>query len=110
MAELSVQFDLEVALPEALWACKEAVAGMDWHVASMEPERLVLTKGLRLSADSLARIEVRLARAGPLATTVDLNGKIPWAFGPWYDSTLRSLMNALQNAIEVAARRSASQH
>ncbi len=103
MTELSDQFRLDVPLEDASWACREAVARMDWQLEAIEPHRLVLKKGLRLD---LFRIEVLLSEAGPDATTVMFNGKLPLGIGPWDKRTLRSLMNTLQNAIEVAARRS----
>lgn len=103
MTELSDQFRLDVPLEDASWACREAVAGMDWQLEAIDPHRLVLKKGLRLD---LFRIEVLLSEAGRDATTVLFNGKLPLGFGPWDKRTLRSLMNTLQNAIEVAARRS----
>ncbi len=103
MTELSDQFRLDVPLEDASWACREAVASMDWQLEAIEPHRLVLKKGLRLD---LFRIEVLLSEAGPDATTVMFNGKLPLGIGPWDKRTLRSLMNTLQNAIEVAARRS----
>jgi hypothetical protein len=76
---------------------------MDWQLEAIEPHRLVLKEGLRLD---LFRIEVLLSEAGRDATTVLFNGKLLLGFGPWDKRTLRSLMNTLENAIEVAARRS----
>jgi hypothetical protein len=103
MTELSDQFRLDVPVEDASWACREAIASMDWQLEAIEPHRLVLKKGLRLD---LFRIEVLLSDAGPDATTVMFTGELRWGFGPWDKRTLRSLMNTLQNAIEVAARRS----
>ena len=106
MTELSDQFRLDVPLEDASWACREAVASMDWQLESIEPHRLVLKKGLRLD---LFRIEVLLSEAGPDVTTVTLNGRLRLGFGRWDKRTLRSLINTLRNAIEVAARRSPKQ-
>jgi hypothetical protein len=106
MTELSDRFRLDVPLKDASWACREAVASMDWQLEAIEPHRLVLKKGLRLDVFG---IEVLLSEAGPEATTVVLNGRLPWGFGRWDKRTLRSLMNTLRNAIEVAARRSQKQ-
>jgi len=99
------EFRLALPLESASWACREAVAGMDWHLESVEPHRLVLKKGLRLATGSLARIEVLLSAAGPDATVITLIGKLPWGFGPWDARTLRSLMTGVRNAVEVAAER-----
>ena len=109
MTQLSDRFRLDIPLEDASWACREAVASMDWNLESIEPHRLVLKKGMRLATESLSRIEVLLSEAGPDATTVTLNRKLPGGFGRWYARTLRSLMNTLQNAVEVAARRSPTQ-
>lgn len=110
MTQLSDQFRLDIPLEEASWACREAVASMDWPlVESIEPRRLVLKKGARIATGSLTRIEVLLSETGPEATTVTLNAKLPWGIGRWDRRTLRSLMNTLQNAVEVAARRSQGQ-
>ena len=45
MTKLSDQFQLDVPLEDASWACREAVARMDWHLDSIEPHRLVLKRG-----------------------------------------------------------------
>jgi hypothetical protein len=103
----SDEFRLDLPLESASWICREAVVGLDWLPESIEPNRLVLKKGLRLASGSLSRIEVLLSAAGPDATTVTLNGKLPWGIGPWDERTLRSLMNGVRNAIEVAAARRA---
>ncbi len=105
MTEITNQFQLEVPLEDASWACREAVVGLDWPLLeSIEPRRLVLKRGLRLATGSASTIEVLLSEAGPDATTVTLNGKLVWGFGRWDERTMRSLMNTVQNAIEVAAR------
>jgi hypothetical protein len=56
----------------------------------------------------MSRIEVLLSEDGPDGTTITMNGKYPGGFGRWDERTLRSLMNSVRNAIEVAARRSAA--
>jgi hypothetical protein len=110
MTEISDQFRLDIPLEDASWACREAVVSLDWPLLeSIEPHRLVLKKGLRIATGSLSRIEVLLSEDGPDATTVTLNGKFPWGIGRWDERTLRSLMNTVQNAIEVAARGSPKQ-
>ncbi len=101
----SDEFRLELPLESASWVCREAVVGLDWLPESIEPNRLVLKKGLRLATGSLSRIEVLLSEAGPDATTVTLNGKLPWGIGPWDERTLRGLLNGVRNAVEVAAER-----
>ena len=104
MTKLSDQLQLDVPLEDASWACREAVASMDWHLDSIEPHRLVLRRSVLLDP---VTIEVLLSEAGPAATTVTLNGKLAWGFVPWDKRTLRGLMNSVRNAVEVAARRSA---
>ncbi len=106
MTEISDHFPLDVPLDDASWACREAVAPMDWYLESIEPHRFVLKKGVRFGTGSLSRIEILLAETGPSTTSVTLNGRSPAGFGRWDKRTLRSLMNTVQNAIEVAARRS----
>ena len=106
MTTASDEFRLELPLEFASWACREAVASMDWHLDSIEPHRLVLKKSVLLDP---VTIEVLLSEAGPDATTVTLNGKLAWGFGPWDKRTLRSLMNSVRNAVEFAARRSTHQ-
>ena len=106
MIELSDEFRLDAPLEDASWTCRDAVANMDWQLEAIEPQRLVLKKGLRLD---LFRIEVLLSEAGPDATTVTFRGRLRGGFGPWDKRTLRSLMNTLRNAIEVAARKSHKQ-
>ncbi len=106
MTELSDQFQLDVPLEDASWACREAVARMDWHLDSIEPHRLVLKRSVLLDP---VTIEVLLSEAGPDATTVTLNGRLRMGFVPWDKRTLRGLMNSLRNAVEVAARRSTHQ-
>jgi hypothetical protein len=101
----SDEFLLELPLEAAYWVCREAVAGMDWHVDSIEPHRLALKRSFGFLNMSESRIEVLLSEAGPDATTVTLHGKLSWGIGRWDMRTLRSLMNALRNAVEVAARR-----
>ncbi len=101
------EFRLELPLESASWVCREAVVGLDWLPESIEPDRLVLKKGMRLATGSLSRVEVLLSAAGPDATTVTLNGKLPWGIGAWDERTLRGLMNGVRNAIEVAAERRA---
>jgi hypothetical protein len=106
MTELSDRFRLDLPLADASWACREAVAGMDWQLEAIEPNRLLLRKNLLLD---VFRVEVVLSEAGPEATAVTLNGKLPWGIGRWDRRYLRTMMNTLRNAIEVAARRSAGQ-
>ncbi len=105
MSRASDQFRLDVPLSSASWACREAVAGMDWHLEEIQPDRLVITKHLGLLHLETARIEVALDGAGPDASTVTLNGRLAWGIGRWDMRALSSLMNALRNAIEVAAER-----
>ena len=101
----SDEFRLELPLESASWACREAVAGMDWHLESIQPDRLVLTRSFGFLNMDEARIGVLLSDAGPEATTVTLNGKLSWGIGRWDMRTLTSLMNTVRNAVEVAARR-----
>lgn len=81
----------------------------DVSVESIEPRRLVLKKGLRFGTGSLSRIEVLLSEEDPDATTVTLNWKYPGGIGRTDERTVRSLMNTVQNAMEVLARRSPKQ-
>ena len=104
--KLSDQFLLDVPPEDASWACREAIASMDWDL-EFEPHRLVLRKDMGFLRDSL-KIEVLLSEADPDATTVRLNGKDPWGLGPWDKRRLSGQMNSLRNAVEVAARRSAA--
>ena len=108
MSTASDQFRLELALGPASWACREAVAGMDVHLESIQPDRLVVKKHFGFMNMDTARIEVVLSEAGPDATTVALDGKLSWGIGRWDMRTLTGLLNALRNAIEVAAERRAS--
>jgi hypothetical protein len=101
----SDEFRLELPLETAFWACREAVAAMDWHLESIEPNRLVLKRSFGFLNMSDARIEVLLSAGGPDATTITLLGKLSWGIGRWDMRTLRSLMNTVRNAVEVAARR-----
>ena len=105
--KLSDQFRLDVPLEDASWACREAIASMDWALESIEPHRLVLRKDTGFLRDPL-KIEVLLSEADPAATTVRFNGKDPWGFGPWDKRRLSGQMNSLRNAVAVAARRSAA--
>ena len=110
MTEVSDQFRLDVPLEDASWVCREAIVSLDWPLLeSIEPHRLVLKKGVRIATGSLSRIEVLLSEAGPEATSVTLNGKFPWGIGRRDERTLRSLMNTVRNATEVAARKSPKQ-
>jgi hypothetical protein len=104
--KLSDQFRLDIPLEDASWACREAIASMDWDLESIEPHRLVLRKDMGFLRDTL-KIEVLLSEADPDATTVRFNGKDPWGLGPWDKRHLSGQMNSLRNAVEVAARRSA---
>jgi hypothetical protein len=101
----SDEFRLELPLESASWACREAVASMDWHLESIQPDRLVLKRSFGFLNMSEARIGVLLSEAGPDATTVTLDGKLSWGIGRWDMRTLTSLMNTVRNAVEVAARR-----
>ena len=106
LMQLSDQFRLDVPLEDASWACREAVVSLDWPLLeSIEPHRLVLKKGVRIATGSLSSIEVLLSEADSDATIITLNGKFPWGIGRRDERTLRSLMNSVRNAIEVAARR-----
>ena len=83
---------------------------LDWPLLeSIEPNRVVLKKGLRFGTGSLARIEVLLSEEGADATAVTLNGRYPGGLGRTDERTLRSLMNTVRNAMEVLARRSRRQ-
>jgi hypothetical protein len=104
----SDEFRLELPLESATWACREAVASMDWHLEYIAPHRLVLKRSFGFLNMSEARIEILLSEAGPDATTVTLNGKLSWGIGRWDMRTLTSLMNTVRNAVEVAARSSSS--
>src|SRR5262249_31053845 len=109
MSEVTDRFRVNLPIDEAHWACREAVVALDWPLLeTIEPDRLVLKKGLRFATGSLSRIEVLLTQDGPDATTITLNGKYPGAVGRLDERTLRSLMNTVRNAVEVAAHRSAS--
>jgi hypothetical protein len=105
MTKLSDQFELDVPLDEASWACREAIAGMDWDLESIEPQRLVLRRRMTFARDP-AYIQVALSAAGPDATTVGFDARDPWGLGKWDRRNLGAQMNSLKNAIEVAARRS----
>jgi len=105
MSTASEQFRIDLPLESASWACREAVAGTDWHLEAIQPDRLQVKKNLGFLNADTARIEVVLSDAGPDATTVALNGKLSWGIGRWDRRALTSLMNALRNAIEVAAER-----
>ena len=105
MTKVSDQFRLEVPLEDASWACREAIAGMDWDLESIESHRLVLRRRMTFSRDP-SRIEVLVSEAGSDAATVSLNGEDPWGIGAWDRRNLRGQMNSLRNAVEVAARRS----
>jgi hypothetical protein len=105
MSRASDEFRLELPLESASWVCRDAIAGMDWHVESIQPRRLVLKRAFGFLNASEAKIEVLLAEAGADATTVTLNGKLSWGIGRWDMRTLKSLLNTLRNAVEVAARR-----
>jgi hypothetical protein len=105
MSRASDKFRLDLPLESASWACRDAIASMDWQLASIEPRRLVLKRAFGFLNSSEATVEVLLAEAGADATTVTLNGKLSWGIGRWDMRTLKSLMNTLRNAVEVAARR-----
>ena len=105
MSTASDEFRLELPLDSASWACREAVASLDWQLESIKPHRLMLKRSLGFLNMSEATIEVLLSEAGPDATTVALNGKLSWGIGRWDMRTLTSLMNTVRNAAEVAARR-----
>jgi hypothetical protein len=105
VTRLSDQFQLDVPLEEASWACREAIAGMDWDLESIEPHRLDLRRRMLIERDP-AYIQVVLSGAGPDAATVRLEARDPWGFGRWDRRNLGAQMNSLRNAIEVAARRS----
>lgn len=108
MTTVSDQFRLDVPLEDAFWASREAVMYLDWPLLeSIEPRRLVLKKGLRFGTGSFASVELLLTEEGPDATTITVNGKYPGGLGRTDERTLRSLLNAVRNAIEVTARRSA---
>jgi len=105
MTDVSDQFRLDVPVDEALWSCREAVVYLDWPLLeTIEPRRLVLKKGLRLGTGSLARMEMLLSEDGPDATSITLNAKYPGGIGRTDQRTVRSLMNSVQNAVEVLAR------
>lgn len=105
MTKLSDKFQLDLASDDASWACREAVAGMDWDLESIEPYRLVLRRRGTFARDP-AKIEVLLSEAGSHATSVRLDAQDPWGLGRWDRRNLSAQMNSLKNAIEVAARRS----
>jgi len=82
MSEVTDRFRVNLPIDEAHWACREAVVALDWPLLeTIEPDRLVLKKGLRFATGSLSRIEVLLTQDGPDATTITLNGKYPGAVG-----------------------------
>ena len=108
MTKLSDQFRLDVPLEDASWACREAIAGMDWDLESIEPQRLVLRRRMTFARDP-SKIEVLVSEAGPDAATISLDGHDPWGLGPWDRRNLQGQMNSLRNAVEVAARRSPKQ-
>ena len=108
MTKLSDQFRLDIPLEDASWACREAIASMDWDLESIEPHRLVLRRRMTFARDP-SKIEVLISEAGPDAATVSLNGHDPWGLGPWDRRNLRGQINSLRNAVEVAARRSPKQ-
>jgi hypothetical protein len=105
MTKLSDEFQLDLASDDASWACREAVAGMDWDLESIEPYRLLLRRRGTFARDP-AKIEVLLSEAGSHGTSVRLDAQDPWGLGRWDRRNLRAQMNSLRNAIEVAARRS----
>lgn len=109
MSTSSDMFRLELSPEAAYWACKEAVAGMDWRLESIEPRRLALKGNFGFLNMSESRIEVLLSEEGPDATSVTLNGKLSWGLGRWDMRTLVSLMNTLRNAVEVATERRSPQ-
>ena len=75
MIKVSDQFRLDVSLEDASRACREAIAGMDWDLESIESDRLVLRRRMTFSRDS-SKIEVLVSEAGP-----DLGEKT----GAWLD-------------------------
>jgi hypothetical protein len=105
MTKLSDELQLDLPLDDSAWVCREAVAGMDWDLESIEPYRLVLRRRGTFARDP-AKIEVVLSEAGPHATVVKLDAQDPWGLGRWDRRNLSAQVNSLKNAIEVAARRS----
>ena len=105
MTRLSDQFQLDLSLEEAFWACREAIAGMDWDLESIEPHRLVLRRRMTFARDP-AYIQVVLSAAGPDASSIRFEARDPWGLGKWDRRNLGAQMNSLRNAIEVVARRS----
>ncbi|MGZ6637317.1 MAG: hypothetical protein ACXVII_30975 [Solirubrobacteraceae bacterium] len=105
MTKLSDAFQLDLASDDASWACREAVAGMDWDLESVEPCRLVLRRRGTFARDP-AKIEVLLSEAGSHATSVRLDAQDPWGLGAVGQAKPPRANEQLRNAIEVAARRS----
>ena len=103
MTTASERFLVDLASEPASWACREAVAKMDWQVETIQPARMTVKRSFGfLNADNV-RIEIVLSDEGPDVTAVALKGRLSWGIGRWDKKTLTSWMNTTRNAIEVAA-------
>lgn len=103
MATASERFLVDLESGPASWACREAIAKMDWQVETIQPDRMTVKKSFGfLNADNVS-IEIVLSDEGPGVTAVALQGRLSWGIGRWDKNSLTSWMNTTRNAIEVAA-------
>lgn len=103
MSNATDEFQLDLSLEDAHWACREALVEVGWGVESIELDRLVTQRSWWGFARDPARIEVTLSEAGPAATMVSLEAHLRW--WPGGQREIDNEMNRLRNAIEVAAHR-----
>jgi hypothetical protein len=101
------EFALPLPLPDALAACRAALAGPGWTVAAQGADRLTCREIAQMvSWGNPATVEVALAATANGGTRVALAGS-NGGFGPIQSNHLKGRLAALREAIEQAAARPA---
>jgi hypothetical protein len=100
MTRRAADFQLWGPLSDAHTACRRGAERIQWKVAEVGPDRLLIKKAMTMWAYP-TRVEIRLGNPGP-ATAVHLSAKVP-QLGPLAVRELEHYLAELQGAIRLEA-------
>ncbi|MFN0091260.1 MAG: hypothetical protein ACKVWR_13490 [Acidimicrobiales bacterium] len=103
MARASERFQVSLAADPAHRACRQAIATLGWQLDAVQPDRLLVWRSFGFLNAESTRVEIGLSYQGQDETAISLDGRMPLGIGRGDRRALLGWMNAIRNAIEVAA-------
>lgn len=99
ITKLTDDFPMDVALDDAGRACRSAVAGLGWHVASGESNQIEVALKPGPTTWPSTKISISLVATTSARTLVTLDGRRIGGYGPVQKQHLRRSMSRLRDAI-----------